>query len=206
MQQTSGFLIVKRTICGELRRIAGRHPPNDGPLSGLTGIEIARMYRGFGGEFWPELADWSRDYFNLLPSGRACGLAPLFFLPLLEEFAQKMMPSVPCEIIYLQIGKNAAHPEGLPEDFQLLGFDLGYYESEYANLSAIHNDVIFGHFAELVDFQKSLNQSLLLDSEEDALGLLDMREHLHQNGANLECLPGYDFVPMAVFGKERAAE
>ena len=179
----SGLLVVKRIWS---RRDAFRVERE--PAVQMSIEEIGRLYRGIDGLPWPE---W--DVSPLRPS-LSSGLAHPMSLELVNRYRNDQCPQE-CDLIY--IASNATHASP-PAAMTFLGFDFGYYESEWAVYSVVLHEVLYGSYAALREFAPELNSCLLMPTVEAMSRLESRRDELLRNGADLET--SSKSVPIAVFG------
>lgn len=137
-----------------------------------AGVDSAGSYRGFDGHAWPG---------NLIDDvALVDGLAPISELDRLMEYL-KRLDGLDIDLIYCSFGEEPGI-EGL----EFVGYDVGYYESEYLHYSVILNEVLYGSCARLNAFVERLNMQLLATAEADALELLAIRESIGKSECDLE--------------------
>jgi hypothetical protein len=123
------------------------------PVLGLTHREVAIRYRGFESSQWGN-RDWASNY-PFLPE---TGLGDV------SQFSQIR------DILWRDFGSNSdllyigglEAPAGLPDAFEFVGFDYGYYESVWGNYSILLNEVVYGLHPTMRQFGDLLNEHLLL--------------------------------------------
>lgn len=130
-----------------------------------------RSYRGFDGIAWPgnSLAEFSLRN----------GLASEDQLPKLLAYYDKIGPP-DLDLVYC-----SSEMDDLP-GFEFVGYDLGYYESEFNHFSVLLNEVVFGSLLQLTKFRASLNECLLLMSDDDTDEIRYERERLLETDSDLE--------------------
>src|SRR5215831_20965336 len=133
MTRQSGLLVVNRS---DLMRKAERSGSlaNRTASLGISAEEVFRRYRGFDGEVWPmevHTALHGED-----------GLGNPSQLQSIEEYARKLPSPQESDIILLV-------RRGVSDDIRRLqwrpiGFDVGFFESEWSHFSVILHEVIWG--------------------------------------------------------------
>jgi len=150
VNRTSGLLLIERFVVSRETSI------------GISAEEARQRYRGFDGIVWPG------ETVRSIPLED--GLAPLSELPRLLAYASDLDG---VDLIYCAF-------EGPPDShgFRFLGYDIGYFESEYNHFSTILNEIVFGEMDEMTRFGPVLNRSLLFDSSHDAERVVATRTRL----------------------------
>jgi hypothetical protein len=161
-----------------VRTIDRHHPAAESYPVGFpfTYAQIHQMYKGIEGEAWPEIGIPT----PLLKDGLA-SIDDASFCTQYWRFLLQKYPS--STINYLLVGDTNASQE---DGYEFIGFDCGYYLSEYNNFSAIYNDVIIRPLDGLQAFRDKLNQHLLFDNVKDANSFLMLRDKLCKDGMPLE--------------------
>lgn len=155
------------------------------PAVPMSAEMIFATYRGFDGLAWPA---------SLPPVFKTeSGLAATSVMASARSYADQL---VDCDLIILADLTTNADFSGLG----LLGFDVGYFESEWSHFSSILNEVLFGSEAEMRAYAKRLNSSLLFASGSDAADMLLTREQLLCRGADLE---GGDLQTIRIYAPGR---
>jgi hypothetical protein len=139
--------------------------------------EIWHRYRGVGGRHaWPDIGSPPPPLVN--------GLAPVDAIESCRVYWEAAKKKYPRDKINLvAIGDVEANNE---VQFAFLGYDCGYYESEYNHFSAVLNDLLFLIVKEFEPFQHLLNKNLLFQSHVEAEAFLEKRKSLLMQGYPLE--------------------
>lgn len=159
MSRQGGLLLVERY-------------PTAFVSSNAHAAEWMRRYRGFDGIAWP--GETVREI------ALADGLAPLAELPTLLGYYGKIADRS-IDLIYCAFDEMISLP-----GFTFVGFDVGYYESEYSHFSVVLNEIVAGSLQELRTLASSLNESMLVPTEVECAAILDLRARLLSAGADLE--------------------
>jgi len=186
--QHAGILVVNRKDLLRRAEKSGTLSRRT-PAINLAHEKIFHAYRGFDGQAWPELAHPAFETEDGLAALSAFGSvdAYLHALPQREEW----------EAIVLARPEDSGSVGG---GWRPVGFDLGYFESEWSHFSVLLNEVIYGTDAHLRRFAEALNESLLVPSLEVARELIAKRSQLAAVGADLE---EGNMEPMAIFIADR---
>ena len=113
------------------------------------------------------------------------GLARVADLDLVEHYVAKLARRSECDIVGLAIS-NRGEFDRPGARWLRAGFDVGFFVSEWSHFSTILNEVVYGAHSELRSFADTLNDSLLLDTEEQVFALLSARDRIARAGADLE--------------------
>lgn len=113
------------------------------------------MYRGFEGEPWPDPAHGSTPVLD-------AGLAPLGHYEQVRQYYGAIPESYNIDLLYLEASCQHAPRIDLPQSFRFLGYDYGFYLSEYNHYSTIFHEVLYGGRHALRRFGALLNEALLL--------------------------------------------
>jgi hypothetical protein len=179
----AGLLVVERIWANpENIRISRK------PALPLSVAEIGRRYRGIDGRPWPGVSPSKRP---LLVDG----LAALQDVDRVNRYRAAACP-LSCDLIYI------VHPHSdeytlTPAGYAFLGFDFGFYESEWSVYSVIFHEVIYGWHDRLRVHAGGLNDSLLAPSLDLVRGIEASFLDLLREGADLET---GTMVPIRVYG------
>lgn len=144
-------------------------------LNGLSFEQACRKYKGFDGSPWPQQPDQD------LPELQH-GLLSIEQMPKALEYLRKLPEVLNSEIIVLAPDKN------LQSTGKFVGFDVGYYLSEFNFYSSIMNEILFGCHEELRAFEDQLNENLLFSERAQANSYIQVRNKLVEAGRELEVL------------------
>jgi hypothetical protein len=162
IESAGGLLIVERFAVEQLPHT-------------FTPRDVLNRYRGFEGRAWPgTLGD------DIALVG---GLAPLSEFDRLWEYCRRVETPL-IDLVYCSFDEDPDLP-----DFEFVGFDVGYYESEYNHYSVVLNEVIYGSCDVLTAFNPELNGQLLIDTEKRAEALLAVRATVSRSECDLESGP-----------------
>jgi hypothetical protein len=146
--------------------------------------EVRRRYRGFDGVAWP--GETIRDI------GLSDGLAPISELRRLVPYVAGVEG---VDLVYCVIGSSEPR-----DDLRFLGYDVGWYTSEYSHFSVILHEIIFGHLPRLTAYAEQLNEALLFDSLQAVADVIaDRSLESRRPGADLEDANDEEIAPVMVF-------
>jgi len=189
LDSREGFLVVQRINYFEDPEFRGERR---GAVLSLSHEEVVNRYKGFEGEPWP--AELDATGIQLID-----GLAPADQYELVKAYYREATRSHPgSDLIYLQVPGQADSSAPLRQH-KFVGYDYGYYVSEFGLFSAIFNDIIYGAYAELRTFAELLNDALLFTSLDDVKMVHKTREDLIEAGAALEQDEDEPFIPIAIY-------
>jgi hypothetical protein len=171
----SGFLVVRRV------NLSTHLPPGLQRHASVpfSDDDIQVRYRGFEGYAWP--SDIGLESINL-----NAGLASADQEDAVKAYYRTAKKMYQCDFVYLQL--NTAMNAPIPPDFQLCGYDFGYYLSEHNKYSVLFNEIIYGQYDLLRIYARFLNQHLLLSSLDIIESIVRTRTQLLNAGADLETL------------------
>ncbi|HYC93583.1 MAG TPA: hypothetical protein VEO54_30535 [Thermoanaerobaculia bacterium] len=176
-ETTGGLLVVERYVSDR------------SPHGHFTEMAVRHRYRGFDGHAWPG---------NLVNDVELIdGLAPLSELDKLLPY-WKGIGDAAVDLVYCSFGED---PE--LSGFQFLGFDAGYFCSEYLHYSIVLNEVLYGSASVMTAFAAELNEHLLFDTEARAQALLTVRQGIARSEASLE-IGDEPLQPIAIFAPPRS--
>ena len=185
MSRRTGIVVIDRLKL--LRDHENSHgAPMRAPSIEGSHEEICRRYRGFDGFLWPELEH--RDF------ATEDGLADLKDLDEVDAYLMKLPSRSDCDIVVLSRDDAARLRD---PQWNHIGFDIGYFDSEWSRFSVIMNEVIYGTVPELRQFANELNKQLLFDNLECAHLLMKEREKVAALGADVEKAECIE--PIAIF-------
>ena len=186
---TTGFLVIRRVNYFTEERF---RPVDRFPALGLSHEEVLRRYRGFEGEPWPESPGLKKIVLN-------DGLASLDQYKAVLDYFRQVNRQFQCDLLCLRFLINQANDS--PHcDFNFVGFDFGFYSSEFNHFSVLFHEVVYGEYNELRECVQLLNANLLLPTHADSECLEQKRTKLVASGADLETDDdGEGFVPIAIF-------
>lgn len=171
----SGLVAVTRVNYDQKYR--NPQDPEWQPIPPLTNEEVARRYCGIESDVW-----WEEDYEGI--PDVVDGIAPLHRLVDLVKVIRFGSGAKFTDLLYLAIGDDG--PTSYRERFSFIGYDIGYFESNYGNFSAILSDIIYGKYNEMKAFVRLLNANLLFDSLEICKEFLTMRSTMSERGLDFE--------------------
>jgi hypothetical protein len=166
------------------------------PTIHLSHEGVRNRYRGFDGWPWP-----GRPHMQT-PSSIG-GLALPETLTLVEQYYEEVSKLYVCDLIYVDFAEHSSRNLYLPAGFVLLGYDFGYYVSEYNYFSSLLHEVIYGIYESMTKYAETLNGRLLLPNIEAARTLHATRTRLLETDADLE-RDGEVLTPVAIFGSEHS--
>ena len=175
----AGLLVVKRVWADREALV----PRGRTPAVGRSHEEIGRRYRGIEGLQWPQSEHSTKPELGN-------GLADPNTIQLVQRYRNEHCP-LECDLIYIA-PPTARTP--VPQGMFFLGFDFGYYESEWSQYSVIFNEVIYGLYAPLRAFATALNSSLLAPTISVTQQIEECRNAHLREGADLE----NDATPVAL--------
>lgn len=184
----TGLLVVNRLELLRQAQAAGVLEERQAALE-MSDTEVFARYRGFDGLAWPCPERLSFEIQD--------GLAPIAELPSVEGYLAALDSREECEIIVLA-GSDEPAPGMRQLGWQAVGFDLGYFESEWSHYSILLNEVVYGLQSELRSYATKLNSFLLLDSIEEAAQLQNIRRKLFARGSDLEQIACIETIAVMV--------
>jgi hypothetical protein len=185
-----GVIAVDRLWLLERARASGvRKGPS--PALDMTEEEVFRRYRGFDGQVWPV-----REHPDFATKD---GLAPLSALPAVRRYVATLDPR--CEIVILSTNELQTNGDG-NEKLRFVGWDVGFFESEWSHFSSILHECVFGSDEVLRSYAERLNSSVLFEHQADALAFLGARAEAAGRGAELES--DAEFAAFAIHVPESA--
>src|SRR5262249_28040258 len=143
----------------------------------ISAEEVFRRYRGFDSEPWPMEGHTSLHGED--------GLGDPSELRSIEEYAGKL-PSTHESDIILLVRRGPSDEDTLRLGWECIGFDVGFFESEWSHYSVILSEVIWGTIGELRSFAGKLNEHLLLNDIGDAQALVRRHDVLASQGEDVE--------------------
>jgi len=175
MNMKLGIVVIDRFAA---LRANARTAPKRRPVGGKNHREVAAAYRGFDGAVWPGLQDGQLPVVD--------GIVGIESLDAVRTYVRGLPNSAEIDVIVLA-PIHGSGAEQLPE-WRQIGFDIGYYESQWSHFSVLLNEVVYGVNATMTAFAIELNESLLCDSEQAAARIIAARRHLAEGEADLETM------------------
>jgi hypothetical protein len=170
-----GFLVLDRLALYRLSQTRTKRIV--APSVGFDAEETFKRYRGFDGAPWPELGSGGAPFDG--------GLVPMDQLASVREYFSRR--AVREEFDLIALVHTAAFREYLRGlGWRSAGYDVGYFESEWAHYSGILNEVLFGSHGKLRAFASRLNGSLLFDRSDDADAFVGAHLSASAEGADVE--------------------
>lgn len=164
------------------------------PAIPLSHEDIRNRYRGLDGWPWPDCP-------NVKLPPLIDGLATLKESSVVEKYYKEVSKSYLCDFLYLDVSKNTSSRPYLPDQFVLLGYDNGYYVSEWNYFSSLLHEVIYGVHEQMTRYAKLVNDNLLLPN-------IELGKQLHATRTELlrdpdACLErdGEILSPIAIYGR-----
>ncbi len=112
------------------------------------------------------------------------GLAPIHRLSEVVIVANRLARVSHSFIMYLSISDDSSLK--LPEGFRFLGYDLGYFLSDYNRYSVLESEIVYGLNEETMRYASELNEHFLLNSLSMAERIRMVRLSLIDRGVSLE--------------------
>lgn len=187
MNRRIGILVVNRF---ELLRLFEKSASFSTrlPARETTHDRVFCCYRGFDGAAWPEIEHAGFQTED--------GLADFADVTRVDAYVKRLPCRAECDVIALgRVGVALGGPGAT--GWRPIGFDLGYFESEWSHFSVVLNEIIYAIHPELRRFARRLNEHLLLATLEDALEVAMERSRLAAAGADIEDGPYIE--PIAIF-------
>lgn len=149
------------------------------PASPWTHEEVLEFYRGIEGEPWP--LDTEPDGITLVD-----GLAPIEQYESVLRYYEKASGKYRCDILYIQFPPQEHIHATLSTKLIFLGYDYGFYYSEFNYYSVVFHEIIYGAYNELKSLSKYLNPNLLLSTSFGVETVERARKRLLEDGYDLE--------------------
>lgn len=130
----------------------------------MSPAQVFGAYQGLDGVPWPSppFEGWED-----------VGLIDVSELETVRDLVAKSGVGHDIDIVALAQGPVVKAMQEL--GWQLLGYDVGYFESRWSHFSVLLNEVVYGSVPNIRAYAKALNSNLLLDTDEDAAALLAIR-------------------------------
>jgi hypothetical protein len=159
----------------------------------MSASEVLGRYHGIDGTLWP--GD---------PTGHGVslerGLAPLDQLGLVRDFLESIRSRSRVDLLLVDREGGGGGETGT----RLLGYDLGFLESEFNVYSLLYHEIVFPRLVELACFGSMLNPHLLLDSVQGSERILQAVETLEREGVVFETSESPEScAPLAIFAIRR---
>ena len=168
-----------------------RYASTKSTTGGYTALEVLQKYRGFDGVAWP--GELVRDV------QLTNGLASLDELDRLTAYVCGI-GSPEIDLVYC-----ADETDTDLTGFRFLGYDVGYYCTEYLHYSVVLNELLYGTEPRLVQYASWLNTNLLFESAADARHLLKTRALMQGISVDLE-RGDESLDPIGIFAPMRLAK
>ncbi len=175
----AGLLVVKRYHWFRDQRVLAQTGPPRQPSVSLSHEEILQRFRGVEGDSWPD-ADGKPE----VPLGGSGLVSPSMAADVRRYFDDVSSRQL-CDLLFC-VSSGDEGAIAVPEGFSFCGYDLSPGTSDLTCYSAVYNEVIYGLYPELRECSARLNGHLLLPSLAEVEGVLDLRERLGREGADLE--------------------
>lgn len=158
--------------------------PIRAPSMDHTVEEVESKYFGVALDVWLE------EEYDSIPDV-IDGLAPLDRLSEVIAISEHLAHVSRSFILYLSIDGNG-RPR-LPDEFRFLGYDFGYFLSDYNRYSVLESEIVYGLNEEMLRYAGELNEYFLLNSLSTAERIRILRLSLIDRGVSLEndeqCIP-----------------
>ncbi len=174
-----GLLVVARSRWFDDKRILTMTGPPRQPSIDLRHEEILRRYRGIDGDSWPKGAGQPE-----VPLG-SDGLVSLSMVDEVRQYFEDVSNRQLCDMLVCE-SPVTNHEVCAPPGFSFCGYDVSPGTNDLTNYSVVYNEVIYGLYQELREWSAQLNEHLLVSALPDVERLLELRERLGRNGADLE--------------------
>ena len=145
---------------------------------GSRGIgSLLASYRGFEGIPWPKT-----------PATLTTveGFASIEQIGEIRPYVDNLRKIARCDLLYCCRLTGLMSCDAPPSGFIRLGFDAGSYYGDDNCFSAVFQDILFGKFEELTQFDRQLNDNLLFSSLTEANEFLRRRAILLAEGLPIE--------------------
>ncbi len=146
-------------------------------IPNATVEQVLQQYQGFEGELI-DLIDARSDPYENMSILKKC-------LKIKEEKN--------CLLYFVDSDFNAVGSD-LQNDVVKVGYDVGICEEDATLYSSIFNEIIFGHLAELIEFNKFLNNNLLFPDSSFAIEYIKVHNALSAQGKDVE-----DYMEMSIY-------
>lgn len=149
----------------------------DKQVPDLSVEEIINKYQGFEGELI--------SIFKFMENG--------------EEFKKNISQSLElkklgnCVLLHVISDFDVA-PSDLSEQAVFMGYDIGACNEEKTIYSSVFNEILFGGYKELVDYNSLLNEHLLFSDKNTAEKYVDLHNQMSALGKNVE-----DYFEMIIY-------
>lgn len=150
------------------RRRSTREPSVEMPTD-----QVFRTYRGFDGQVWPQNGT---EVFEVRD-----GMADVTAYSAIMRHYQQLGDRAQCDVIALS-------PVNLPMPLPWvpLGFDWGYFNSEWSHYSLVLNEILFGNKEPFRRLAAKLNKDLLFSNPNEVVLAAKLRDAMLERGEDLE--------------------